>query len=82
MKKLRASEQVDPSKMYVYTNSIYEDLLLTVLEYLGECEHHAAGSRLATMRELSSDTVEDMKLWREKRKELILKDFVDYITSS
>lgn len=78
MPKLKASEQLNWPEMYVYNTQLYVDLIAYVTEFLGECEH--AGVQ-ATMRELSSDTVDDMKKWREKRKQLLLEDFATYITN-
>lgn len=61
--------------MYVYQTSVLEDLLSYVTEFLGECEHM---SEVANCKEISTDTVTDMEAFREKRKELLLKDFFTY----
>lgn len=77
MKKLKASEQTDYAKMYVYSNQFFEDLVSMVAEYCLEAEHD--GIR-ASMHELSSDTVDDMKEWCKKRKDLLFQDFFLYFT--
>ena len=75
MRKRHAKTQKDWTTMYVYNASLYEDLISKVTEFLGEAEHMGMH---ASMRELSSDTVHDMKAWCEKRKELLLNDFLAY----
>ena len=73
---LKVDEQTHWPPMYVYQKQVYQDLIEVVLEYLGECEHLGD---VAMMKELSRDTVDDVEAWREKRKELLLRDFVAYI---
>ena len=75
MSKLKAYEQTDYCQMYVYSSQMYGDLISYVIEYLGEAEHNGM---TAEMRELSKDTVEDVKQWCERRKELLLEDFLLY----
>lgn len=62
--------------MYVYESHVFRDLLEAVEEYVGECEHDGS---VANCHEISTATVTDMEAFCEKRKALLLKDFVDYI---
>lgn len=73
--KMKAEDQTDYLEMYVYNSQLWEDLFEMVAEYLGESEH--AGEEVS-MVELSSDTVEDMTAWTEKRKALLRADFLTY----
>lgn len=79
MPKLRAEDQQNWSSMYVYNSDLYEDLISKVTEFLGEAEHMGI---TASMKELSSDTVEDVQAWCEKRKEILFADFLSYYTQS
>ena len=60
---------------YVYQSNAHGDLIEMVNEYMLESEH---SGNVATCGEISKDTVEDMELWRELRKEKLLGDFIAY----
>ena len=60
---------------YVYQSQAYGDLTEMVNEYMLENEH---SGNIATCKEISKDTVEDMQLWYELRKEKLIRDFILY----
>ncbi len=72
---LNAADQTDWAKMYVYLGDAYTDLYSAVNEYLLECEH----TEFTRAKEISSDTVDNVEAWRERRKELLLSDFAEYL---
>lgn len=65
---------------YVYAADAWKDLMTfvtdMVTEFFGENEH--AGVDFATCGEISSDAIEDINAWCNKRKELLIKDFKLY----
>ncbi len=73
MKKVK--DLKGPFEGYCYLNSIYKDLMELITEYMGEAEHNGMKPGC---REISSDTVDDVKEWCEKRKQLLIKDFLSY----
>lgn len=76
---LKASEQEEWPKMYVYQTAVHLDLLDMMLAYLEECEHQG---EIANCKEISLATVDDMKAWKKRRKALLLADFAEYITAT
>lgn len=75
---LKVGVQQNWTKMYVYQTNVWSDLCEMMIAYLGECEH---ASEIAECPEISSDTVDDVKAWKEKRKVLLLTDFAEYLTA-
>ena len=75
VEKKVSSEQTNYADMYVYEANVVADLLELVTEYVGEAEH---GGGVANCGEVSSDTVDDITAWTEKRKQLLVEDFLLY----
>ncbi len=73
---LKAVDQSDWTKMYVYQTNVYADLHSTLVEFLSECEH--ANGKVSCV-EISPDTVDDVTAWTKRRKEMLLEDFTDYL---
>lgn len=73
---LKAAEQTEWPAMYVYHSGPYGDLVDILFEFLGECEHAGFAP---SCKEISTDTVDDMKAWEKKRKELLVADFAEYL---
>ena len=63
---LKADDQTEWIKMYAYQSGPFIDLFDMMAEFLKECEH---ANFIAACEEISSDTVEDVKAWKKKRKE-------------
>ena len=73
-----AADQTDWATMYVYLGGAYKDLFDIMNEYLTEAEH----ADFNPPSEVSTDTVNDLEEWRERRRELLLKDFAIYLTAA
>jgi len=73
--KKKAEDMQEWYSGYVYQSNAYSDLCDMVQEFMLENEH--AGN-VACAGEISSDTVDDMALWCELRKEKLVKDFIAY----
>ena len=65
--------------MYVYQADVMKDLFDALYEYIIESEHCGM---VANAKEISVDTVDDIKSWVETRKEKLLKDFCLYYTGA
>jgi len=75
MEKKKAKDQKNWSDMYVYEADVVADLMEMVSEFVGECEHSGA---IANCGEISSDTIDNMPEWHERRKKLLWHDFIQY----
>ena len=75
-KKAEELEVQDVGAGYVYWSEMYEDLLEMVTEYLGETEHQGISPSAG---EVSSDAVEDVEEFEDRRKEILRNDFVEYL---
>ena len=76
---LETEKQTHWSEMYVYASSIVADLQSATTDFLAEYEH--ANELVALCTEVSSDTVDDVEAWKEKRKTLLLVDLTEYLVA-
>ncbi len=74
---LKTADQIKWSEMYMYHSNIVTELHNAVTSFLAEYEHTDELAALCT--EVSSNTVDDVEAWKEKRKVLLLVDFTEYL---